>query len=178
MDTFHCDAKGTGFDSPKATVFILWLFLLDKEEYIYYSKSMLAGIRIYTSDSVWRQIFSDLNATVLDSPFSADLDFDDIILKKPISPIELKSLILSAIDNTYLLREIFGSDVSLSRIQAQIVVLLYKNGGLSTSQLKQALGYPSDVATHSIDTAIYQLRKKYGHSFIENNGGVYRLGKL
>lgn len=139
---------------------------------------MLAGIRIYTSDGVWRQIFSDLNATVLDSPFSADLDFDNIAPTKAVSPIELKSMILSAIDNTGLLREIFGSDVTLSRIQAQIIILLRKNGGLSALQLKQALGYPSDVATHSIDTAIYQLRKKYGHSFIENEDGVYKLGRI
>lgn len=139
---------------------------------------MLAGIRIYTSDSVWRQIFSDLNATVLDSAFTSDADFDKIAPDNIVSPLELKSLILSAIDNTDLLRGIFGRDVSLPRIQAQIVVLLHKNGGLTATQLKVALGYSNDVATHSIDTAIYQLRKKYGHKFIENDRGVYKLGGL
>ncbi len=139
---------------------------------------MLAGIRIYTSDSVWRQIFSDLNATVLDSAFTSDADFDKIAPDNIVSPLELKSLILSAIDNTDLLRSIFGRDVSLPRIQAQIVVLLHKNGGLTASQLKVALGYSNDVATHCIDTAIYQLRKKYGHKFIENDRGVYKLGRL
>ncbi len=139
---------------------------------------MLAGIRIYTSDSVWRQIFSDLNATVLDSAFASDADFDKIAPDNIVSPLELKSLILSAIDNTDLLRSIFGRDVSLPRIQAQIVVLLHKNGGLTATQLKVALGYSNDVATHSIDTAIYQLRKKYGHKFIENDRGVYKLGGL
>lgn len=139
---------------------------------------MLAGIRIYTSDSVWRQIFSDLNATVLDSAFASDADFDKIAPDNIVSPLELKSLILSAIDNTDLLRSIFGRGVSLPRIQAQIVVLLHKNGGLTATQLKVALGYSNDVATHSIDTAIYQLRKKYGHKFIENDRGVYKLGGL
>ena len=53
---------------------------------------MLAGIRIYTSDSVWRQIFSDLNATVLDSAFASDADFDKIAPDNIVSPLELKSL--------------------------------------------------------------------------------------
>ncbi|MBR3782398.1 MAG: hypothetical protein IKL14_03365 [Alphaproteobacteria bacterium] len=77
---------------------------MDKFICIYYAKNMLAGIRIYTSDIVWRQIFSDLNATVVDSSFSADLNFDDIAPKKPLTPIELKSLILSEIDTSELLR--------------------------------------------------------------------------
>lgn len=151
---------------------------MDKFICIYYAKNMLAGIRIYTSDIVWRQIFSDLNATVVDSSFSADLNFDDIAPKKSLTPIELKSLILSEIDTSELLRGIFGQDVFLSRIQTQIIVLLHRNQGLTAVQLKQALGYPSDIATNSIDTAIYQLRKKYGRNFIENDGGVYKLGRI
>lgn len=139
---------------------------------------MLSGIRIYTSDSIWRQILSDFGATVLDSPFLSDLDFDDIVPDGIITPLELKSLILSGVDNTELLRSIIGTDISLSRIQAQIIVLLHKNGVLTISQLKQALGYASDIATHSIDTAIYQLRKKFGREFIENNGGGYKLGRI
>lgn len=139
---------------------------------------MLAGIRIYTSDIVWRQIFSDLNATVIDAPLLADVNFDDIVPQTVISPIELKALILSAIDTSKILHSIFGHDVLLSQIQAQIIVLLHKTAGLNANQLKQALGYPSDVATHSIDTAIYQLRKRYGKNFIENDGGVYKLGRL
>lgn len=166
------------FRQPKSHDIFIMAFLLDKQIYIYYAKNMLAGIRIYTSDSVWRQIFTDLNAVVLDSPFMSDLDFDNIAPDHILTSIELKTLILSAVDNTELLRSILGADVSLPRIQAQIIVLLYKNSGLTLAQLKQALGYSSDIATHSIDTAIYQLRKKYGREIIENDGGVYKLGKL
>lgn len=139
---------------------------------------MLAGIRIYTSDGVWQQIFSDLNATVLDTPFAADLNFDDVSVNGVLSPLRLKTLILSKIDSSDIIRKIFGSDVLLPRIQSQIVVALYKSKGLTSVQLKRALGYPNDVATHSIDTAIYQLRKNYGHSFIENDKGVYKLGGI
>lgn len=139
---------------------------------------MLAGIRIYTSDGVWQQIFSDLNATVLDTPFAADLNFDDVSVNGVLSPLRLKTLILSNIDSSDIIRKIFGSDVLLPRIQSQIVVALYKSKGLTSVQLKRALGYPNDVATHSIDTAIYQLRKNYGHSFIENDKGVYKLGGI
>ena len=154
------------------------VFLLDNLSDIFYHIDMLSGIRIYASDTVWRQILGDFGATVLDAPTATDINFDDFNITDVISPMELKSLILSAIDNTDLLRSIFGRGVSLPRIQAQIVVLLHKNGGLTATQLKVALGYSNDVATHSIDTAIYQLRKKYGHKFIENDRGVYKLGGL
>jgi hypothetical protein len=63
-------------------------------------------------------------------------------------------------------------------LHAQIVVQLYKSGGIDAAGLKSALGYSADTATHTIDTAIYQLRKMFGHDFIINENGVYRIGKL
>ncbi len=139
---------------------------------------MLKGVRIYTSDTIWRQILTDFGATVLDAPTTTDINFDNLNISSPLTPMELKSAILNANDNASVLREIFGADVSLPRLQAQIIVSLYKSGGMTGNELKDALGYAPDVATHTVDTAIYQLRRAYGRGFIINSNGMYRLGKL
>ncbi len=139
---------------------------------------MLKGVRIYTSDTIWRQILTDFGASVLDAPTTTDINFDNLNISSPLTPMELKSAILNANDNASVLREIFGADVSLPRLQAQIIVSLYKSGGMTGNELKDALGYAPDVATHTVDTAIYQLRRAYGRGFIINSNGMYRLGKL
>ena len=139
---------------------------------------MLKGVRIYVSDTIWRQILTDFGATVLDAPNSTDINFDNLNISGPLSSFELKSLILSANDDAGVLRDIFGTDVSLPRLQGQILVALHKSGGMTGNELKEVLGYAPDVATHTIDTAIYQLRRTYGRGFIVNTNGVYRIGKL
>ena len=139
---------------------------------------MLNGVRIYATDKIWRQILADFGATVLDAPNITDLNFDDLVFPNVIAPLQLKSAILSATDSTNVLSKIFGGRVSLPYLQGQIVVLLYKTGGLSYGDLRGALGFAPDVATHTIDTAIYQLRQKYGRDFIQNINGIYKLGKL
>lgn len=139
---------------------------------------MLTGIRIYSSDVVWRHILADLNAVVLDAPDTAEVNLDDISLEIPVSALDLKAVILSALDNTKILQDIFGKAVYLPQLQAQIVVWLYKTGGLSLEALKKVLGYMPNMTTHAVDTAIYQLRKNYGKDFIQNKNGVYIIGKL
>jgi hypothetical protein len=139
---------------------------------------MLNGVRIYTSDKIWRQILADFGATVTDVPAVTDINFDKFKIADTISPLQLKSLILSAVDNSDLLYNLFGKSVSLPDLQARIVVLLSKTGGVSYTDLKSMLGFMPGVATHTIDTAIYQLRQKFGREFIENINGVYKIGKL
>ena len=139
---------------------------------------MLSDIRIYTSDSVWRQILGDLGATVLDVPSVADINLDELEISDLLTPIELKSLLLKAADNARIITDVFGKNVALPRLQSQIIVCLYKSGGLTARDLKKALGFAPDVTTHTVDTAIYQLRRTYGHDLIQNNNGVYRIGKL
>ncbi|MBQ2859354.1 MAG: hypothetical protein IJE82_03245 [Alphaproteobacteria bacterium] len=139
---------------------------------------MLNGVRIYASDTIWRQILTDFGATVLDAPNPTDINFDNLNVSGPLTPMELKSLILNANDNATVLRDVFGADVSLPRLQVQIIVALHKSGGMTGNELKATLGYAPDVATHTIDTAIYQLRRTYGRGFIVNTNGVYRIGKL
>lgn len=139
---------------------------------------MLKGVRIYASDAVWRQILGDFGATVLDAPTVADVNFDALNVVGTLSPIQLKSLILGGVDNSDIIGRVVGRDVSLPRMQGQIIALLYKTGGMRTAQIKNALGYSPNASTHTVDTAIYQLRRTFGHDFIVNDNGVYRLGKL
>lgn len=139
---------------------------------------MLKGIRVYSADGVWREILRDLGATVLDAPTNTDINFDALSISMPVSPIELKSALINAADTSKVIIKIFGRNVRLSNLHTQIIVQLYKSGGMDSAQLKTALGYSADAATHTVDTAIYQLRKLYGHDFIVNENGIYRIGKL
>ena len=139
---------------------------------------MLNGVRVYSADLFWRNILSDLGATVLDAPNAYDLNFDSLNIVMPISPMQLKTALIQASDYSNIIRKIFGTQVRLSNLHTQVVAHLYKSGGMTAGELKSALGYSSDTATHAVDTAIYQLRKLYGHEFIINDGGVYKLGKL
>ena len=151
---------------------------MDNPISIGYSVYMLSGIRIYASDNIWRQILADLGATVMPAPDAGIINFDNIVLCECPSPMELKSAILAASDSSDILYTVFGQHTVLPHIQTQIVALLHKTGGMSIGQLKNALGYAPDVSTHALDTAIYQLRQKYGRGFIKNTNGVYSLGKL
>ena len=139
---------------------------------------MLKGIRIYSADAVWRNILRDLGATVLDAPTSSDIVLDSLNISMPVSILELKATLLDAADNSKIIRKLFGTSVRMSALHARIIVQLYKSGGMSSGELKTALGYSADATTHTVDTAIYQLRKLYGHDFIVNENGVYRIGKL
>ena len=139
---------------------------------------MLSGIRIFSSDPIWRHVLSELNATVLDAPTVTDSDFADLDITGPIHPMELKARILSATDNSRILNQIFGAPTSLPYIQGKLVIALYKSGGMSAADLKHALGYAADTSTHAVDTAIYQLRRKFGRDFITINNGVYKLGRI
>ena len=139
---------------------------------------MLKDIRIFSADKIWRKILADFDAVVPDSPDTADINLDDLELVLPVSALNLKTAILEGLDKTEVLQKIFGKPVNLSELQTKIVVWLYKSGEMSAVDLKNVSGYSPDMATHAIDTAIYQLRKIYGRGFIQNKDGKYRLGKL
>jgi len=139
---------------------------------------VLKDIRIFSADKIWRKILADFDAVVPDSPDTADINLDDLELVLPVSALNLKTAILEGLDKTEVLQKIFGKPVNLSELQTKIVVWLYKSGEMSAVDLKNVSGYSPDMATHAIDTAIYQLRKIYGRDFIQNKDGKYRLGKL
>ncbi len=139
---------------------------------------MLNGVRIFASDKIWRQILADFGATVTDVPAITDINFDDLKLDDVVNPIQLKAAILAAADGGRALFEIFGRSVILPQLQARIVVLLYKTGGMTYQDLRIALGVMPDTTSHAIDTAIYQLRQQFGREFIKNIDGVYKIGKL
>lgn len=141
---------------------------------------MLNGIRIYTADNIWRKIFIDFGVCTTDDKLTADINIDLISLNPKISVLELKSVILNFIDKNQseILKIVFGKVVILSKLQKQIIIFLFKTGGLVLLDLNMILGYATDSSTNAASTAIYELRKKYGRDFIKNNNGKYFLGKL
>jgi hypothetical protein len=139
---------------------------------------MLSGMIIYTTNNLWRQILTDLGAAVTDDSNVADINFDSLAIPDHTTSIELKSKLLNTIANNQreIIKKVFNKDVVLSKLQMKLVVLLSKTGGISMDYLKSVLGYSPDVATHTIDTAIYELRKAYGRDFIKNQNGKYFIG--
>lgn len=153
-------------------------FLLDNMTRIIYPEYMLNGLHIFSSDPTWCQILADFGADIVDNPKIADVDFDTLNVTQPINPASLRVAIMDAMDYSNIVTRVLGANVHLSRLPAQIVCLLYKTGGMSSADLKAALGYAADTNTHTVDTAICALRKKYGREFIKNDNGVYKLGRI
>ena len=143
-----------------------------------YCKNMLESVKIYTSDKFWPQILTDLGAVLVDNPNLADVNFDNVDLDSPVSVVELKNIILNCCEHTDIIVKVFGEYVVLPRLQHKIVVLLYKNPNINMADLKTALGVSPDLTTHAVETAIYQLRKKYGHNSILNQDGKYSIGRI
>lgn len=139
---------------------------------------MLDNIKVYTSDTYWNQILSDLGAVMVDSAKLADVVFDELQIDTPISVMDLQNIILSKVDNSDIIRHIFGGDVKLSNLQHRLIVFLHKNPNTNMHDLKIALGISPDITTHAVETAIYQLRKIYGHNIIENINGKYKIGRV
>ena len=146
--------------------------------FIRYCEIMLSNVKIYTSDLYWNRILTDLGAVVVDNPNIADVVFDDIDINTPISVVDLQKIIFDCMNNLDIIRDIFGVDVILPSLQHKIVVLLYKNPDITMNELKNALGLMPGVTTHAVETAVYQLRKKYGRDFIQNINGKYKIGQL
>ena len=78
-----------------------------------------------------------------------------------------------------ILQNVFGENIpQLSDVQKNIIISLWRSGGMTGEELKNALGYMPNVATHTIDTAIYNMRKLYGRDFIKLENGVYKIGTV
>ena len=129
---------------------------------------MLKGVRIFSTDKVWRQILADFGATVTDVLAVTDVNFDELKISDVVNPMQLKAVILAATDGRQALSDVFGRHVILPQLQARIVGLLHKTGGMTYSDLRFALGMMPDTTSHAIDTAIYQLRQRFGREFIKN----------
>lgn len=139
---------------------------------------MAENIKIYATDKYWRHIFDDLGISVVDSKTTADVVFDEKNVPVPVSIPNLKSVIFDCVDNQDIIKKIFGKYIILPTLQRKIIINLYKNPNVSINELKELLGFLPDVTTHTVENAIYQLRKKYGHDFIINAKGKYKIGHI
>ena len=139
---------------------------------------MADNIKIYATDEYWRHIFVDLGATVVDAKNIADVIFDELGVVAPVSVSYLKSIIFNSLGNQEIIKSIFGEYIILPSLQHKIIIALYNNPDISINELKELLGVLPDMTTHTVENAIYQLRKKYGHDFIINTKGKYKIGQL
>ncbi len=139
---------------------------------------MAENIKIYATDKYWQHIFADLGAVLVESPNVADVVFDDIDVAKPVSISRLKSIVFDSLDNRDIIKSVFGRYVVLPTLQHKIVILLYKNPDISINKLKELLGFLPNITTHTVENAIYQMRKNYGHDFIINAKGKYKIGHI
>lgn len=139
---------------------------------------MLENIKVYTSDIYWNHILIDLGVRVVDSSSIADVMFDELKIQTPISINDLQNVIISAFNNNDVINAVFGHDVVLPALQRKIIVALYNNPNMNINELKLAVGLSPDITTHSVENAIYQLRKNYGRDFILNIDGGYKIGRI
>ena len=144
-----------------------------------YDNAMLSGIAFWTDDNIWIGILTDLGGVYVDKNI-ADLIFIPSKYPAKINPSVLKSRIMSDIDKSFLdaaLRVCRDKSSMLSRPQIKIIALLERSGlgGISGEDLRAAMGYSADAATHALDTAIYNIRKIMGSDFIKTNNGKYEL---
>lgn len=139
---------------------------------------MLENIKIYASDKFWNHILTDLGANICDSPNVADVIFDDIKPKAPVSVPELQTLILGAFENKDIIHAVFGRDIFLPKLQHKIIVFLYKNPNITMRELKDMIGVLPNITTHAVENAVYQLRKTYGCDIIQNINGKYKIGRI
>ena len=139
---------------------------------------MLGNVKIYTSDKYWNHILADLGACLVETPDVADVIFDELSINAPISVDDLQSLVVSQFNNNDIIANVFGRDVALPALQRKIIVALYKKPNIQMRELKLAVGLSPDITTHSVENAIYQLRKTFGHDFILNENGGYKIGRI
>ncbi len=139
---------------------------------------MLGNVKIYTSDKYWNHILADLGACLVETPDVADVVFDELSINAPISVDDLQSLVVSQFNNNDIIANVFGRDVALPALQRKIIVALYKKPNIQMRELKLAVGLSPDITTHSVENAIYQLRKTFGHDFILNEKGGYKIGRI
>lgn len=139
---------------------------------------MLGNVKIYTSDKYWNHILADLGACLVETPDVADVIFDELSINAPISVDDLQSLVVSQFNNNDIIANVFGRDVALPALQRKIIVALYKKPNIQMRELKLAVGLSPDITTHSVENAIYQLRKTFGHDFILNEKGGYKIGRI
>ena len=139
---------------------------------------MLGNVKIYTSDKYWNHILADLGACLVETPDVADIVFDELSINAPISVDDLQSLVVSQFNNNDIIANVFGRDVALPALQRKIIVALYKKPNIQMRELKLAVGLSPDITTHSVENAIYQLRKTFGHDFILNEKGGYKIGRI
>jgi hypothetical protein len=122
---------------------------------------MLNHISICVDDAIWAGVLSDLGADISEH----GVRFSPPEKKIPVA--ELSNLAARLGDERI---RALGAE-SLSDSERALVLLLPR----SAAELKRLLGYARESRTHTVETLIYNIRKKMGADFIrlDSTRGIY-----
>ncbi|MDR0803770.1 MAG: hypothetical protein LBO08_01635 [Rickettsiales bacterium] len=120
-------------------------------------------MRIWTEDLVWKKILMELGFAVADARADADVNFDEIG-GGPKTLTELRSGIIKIRDAA---RTAVLGDARLSGLQEKLAMRI---AVMPSSREELAAFAKTDL--HSVDNAIYELRKKLS---VELTNGQYRM---
>ena len=127
---------------------------------------MLNRIRLQTNDLFWAGILSDLGASVSDMN-TAESGIKFPTPNKKLSAAELADYVEQL--KAKRLKELKADGLS----EAERNLILALPG--TTEELKTLAGYAESSKTHTIETLIYNIRKKMGADFIKLSNGAYKL---
>ena len=122
---------------------------------------MLDQVSLCVEDAVWAGILSDLGAVI---------SVRGIKFKAPAKKIGIAELA----EHVGKLRRARIAEIgaeNLSDAEQRLVLLLPR----AAAELKNLSGYADAAQTHTVETLIYNIRKKLGTDFIRLENGVYEL---
>jgi hypothetical protein len=122
---------------------------------------MLGHMNFSARDALWKKILSDLHAETADG----GITFPDPEKKLSLSEIISRAESLAAARIEHL-----GAG-ALSESERRLALMLPADA----DELKRRMGYADGARTHTIETMIYNVRKKMGADFIKLKDGVYSL---
>jgi alanine-alpha-ketoisovalerate/valine-pyruvate aminotransferase len=122
---------------------------------------MFTNIPIFSDDAVWINILSDLGAKISDN---------GIIFTNPKNKMTVPEL-SDYIEELKAQKIKSLNAVDLSDAEQKLLLLLPANA----VELKERMGYSSEANTHTVETLVYNIRKKLGPTFIKLENGEYKL---
>ncbi len=139
---------------------------------------MLDKVRIFCSDIFWLGILSDLDAVIVTDK-NDGVDFDKIAPVGAVSMSHLKEIILDEIENEWrkIEHEVFGKKVTVSELQKQILIALYKLDGATMQRLRESIN-TTTISNHALDNAVHELRRTFGREFIRCENGKYFINNI
>ena len=129
--------------------------------FLIYNYDMFKNVPIFSDDAVWINILSDLGATI--SQGGVNLKNTNYKMTLPELADYIEQLKTEKLESL--------NALDLSDAEQRLLLLLPANA----IELKEKMGYSSTANTHTVETLVYNIRKKLGPTFIKLENGEYKL---